>query len=155
MRFALAVAGIALLVSCTSGKEPGTPGESSSSTTAPSATPSVQPVTDYSSLTVALEAQGLAVRLGERRRLIGTDVSGQEVFIDGVPIEVYEFPTEKAFDEVRSTIRPRGDIVGDAIINWNAPRFYDAGRLLVLYFGDKQRTRDVLDSLLGPAFAGV
>ncbi len=61
----------------------------------------------------------------------------------------------RALDEVRSTIRPRGDTIGSAIINWeNPPRLYGAGTLLVLYFGNKQRERDALDNLLGPQFAG-
>lgn len=84
---------------------------------------------------------------------------GQQVWIDGKLASVFEYPTEKALDKVRSAIRPRGDQIptadgGLAMINWDAPHFHGSGKLLVLYFGDKQSTLDALDLLLGAPFAG-
>jgi hypothetical protein len=120
------------------------------------ATPSAHSVTDYSSFADALGGQGFSVRSAERAGFPSSlmDVPGKGVLIDGEPVLAFEFPTKKAFDEVRSTIRPRGDTIAGAIINWDPPRFYGAGRLLVLYFGDKRRAIDALERLLGPQFAG-
>jgi hypothetical protein len=86
-------------------------------------------------------------------------VPGRQLFIDDVQASVFEYPTDQALDRVRSAIRPRGDVIpiasgGTAIINWDPPRFYASGELLVMYFGDKQRTLDALDHLLGAPFAG-
>jgi hypothetical protein len=48
----------------------------------------------------------------------------------------------------------RRGLVG-AMVEWVAPpHFYSGGKLLVLYVGDKQRTLEALDLLLGPQFAG-
>jgi hypothetical protein len=160
MRFALPVAGIALLVSCTGGQGSGAPAQSSSSTTVPSATPSVQRVTDYSSFTDGLEAAGYVVRPGERTERDHLFRAGRTVFIDGVQVSMYEYQTEKALREWRASVSKDGYSIpaqggGMVDIEWSPPRFYSAGRLLVLYFGSKQRTIDALDNLLGPPFAGV
>ena len=165
MKIAIAVASVVVLVSsCTGAKEsssPATPAGSSSGT-APSVTPSDQAVIDYASFTDGLEAAGFTVRSGGRTRGLPLSllaVPGQRVSIDGVSVSVFEYPTEKALLKVRSAIRPRGDEIptadgGTAIIDWDPPHFYGAGKLLVLYFGDKQPTIDALNLLLGPQFAG-
>jgi hypothetical protein len=164
-RSILAAFTLVTLVSCTGARTEGAPLSPSTSTggVSPSGetTPSVQPVTDYSTFAHALDAAGFTVR---RRGQVGLPgklltVPGRQVFIDGVPASVFEYPTEGALDKVRSSISPRGDQIptadgGLAIISWDPPHFYGAGKLLVLYFGDKQRTLDQLDLLLGPQFAG-
>ena len=66
----------------------------------------------------------------------------------------------KALDDALSSIGRDGYSVptrtgGIADVEWIAtPHFYGAGRLLVLYVGDEQRTIRALDLLLGPQFAG-
>lgn len=149
---------VILLASCT-----GTLTEKAlpSAETTNSPVPSAQPATDFSSFTQALKAGGFTVRPEGRTKLPASllAVPGQQVRIDGRQASVFEYPTENAFDKVRSAIRPRGDQIptgdgGLAIINWNAPHFYGSGKLLVLYFGDSQRTLNALDLLLGPQFAG-
>jgi len=152
---------VVLVASCTGTPEEASPSQTTSISPSPE-TPSAQRVTDYASFTQALEAAGFGVRPGDRTGLPLSllAVPGQQVWIDGKQASVFEYPTEKALDKVRSAIRPRGDEVptaggGTAIINWeDPPRFYGAGKLLVLYFGDKQRTLSALKLLLGPQFAG-
>lgn len=160
------VSAVVLLSSCKGAKEESSSRSSpagSSLGTAPSATPSAQAVIDSASFTDGLEAVGLKVRPGGPTRGFPASlfaVPGQHVWIDGVPVSVFEYPTEKALEKVRSAIRPRGDQIptadgGLAIINWDdPPHFYGAGKLLVLYFGNKRRTVDALNDLLGPPFAG-
>jgi hypothetical protein len=119
-----------------------------------------KPVTDYSSFTDGLEVAGYHVRQGER---LGGDHlfrPGQSVFIDGVRVSTYEYPSEKALDEFKASVSDDAYSIpvhggGIAIVEWVAPpHFYAAGRLLVLYFGHKQRTLDALDLLMGRSFAG-
>jgi hypothetical protein len=154
---------LALAVSCTGARTEATAPTSSSGASGPSPalSPSVQPVTDFSSFTHALGAAGFDVRHGGGAgfpgKLLG--VPGRHVLIDEVPVSVFQYPTERALDKARSSISPRGDQIptgdgGLAIIEWEAPRFYASGRLLILYFGDKERTREALEMLLGRQFAG-
>lgn len=158
MKSALAVISMILLVSSCTITEEASPSSSTPAGGGAGTTASTEPlrVTDYASFTDALERRGLHVRHGERAGFPGRllDVPGQTVFIDGVPVLAFEFPTEKAFAEMRSTIRPRGDTVGQAIINWDPPHFFGAGKLLVVYFGDKAPTLAALETALGPQFAG-
>ncbi|MBA3738228.1 MAG: hypothetical protein H0W97_06640 [Actinobacteria bacterium] len=74
----------------------------------------------------------------------------QTTFIDNVQVSTYQYPSEEALDDVRASISPDGYSVptgtgGIAIVEWVAtPHFYGAGKLLVLYVGDKRRTLDAL-----------
>jgi hypothetical protein len=158
-----AIALIVLAVSCTGIRTENSASSPSTGAASPSteASPSALPVIDFPSFTHALRAAGFDVRheggAGFPGKLLG--VPGRHVLIDEVPVSVFEYPTERALDKARSSISPRGDEIptghgGLAIIEWDAPRFYGSGRLLVLYFGDKERTRDALVLLLGRPFAG-
>ena len=126
----------------------------------PGTAPSAQPVTDKSSFTRALDAAGLNVRGGARKRSELFAVPGQALFVQGVSISTYEYPSEEALNKVRSSISSDGYSVptrtgGVAIVEWvGRPHFYSAGRLLVLYVGDKQRTLKALETILGGQFAG-
>jgi hypothetical protein len=152
---------LVLLASCTGTRTESTSPSSTlgTSSTSPVITASL-PVGDFSSFTQALDAAGFTVREGER---LGSElfaVPGQWVFIDDMRVLTYEYPREEALNEVRSSISRDGYSVptrtgGVAMVEWVAtPHLYSAGRLLVLYLGDKQRTLDALDLLLGPQFAG-
>ena len=67
---------------------------------------------------------------------------------------------QKALEEWRGAVSPDGYSIptragGIAMVEWvRPPHFYSAGKLLVLYLGDKPRTVEGLDSVLGPQFAG-
>jgi hypothetical protein len=125
----------------------------------PPATTSLQPVTDYSSFIDRLEAAGFDVLQGERTGGDHLFRPGQSVFIDGARVSTYEYPSAKALDEFTASVSKDGSSIparggGIAIVEWSPPRFFAAGKLLVLYFGDKQRTLDALELLMGPSFAG-
>jgi len=155
-----AVTVVVLGASCTGGPEAASPSQTTS-VSPNSETPSTQPAIDYAALADGLEAAGVTVRPGGPTREFPTSllaVPGRRLWIEGKQALVFEYPTEKALQHVRSAIRPRGDQIptangGLAIINWAPPHFYSGGKLLVLYFGDKQRTVDALNLMLGPPFA--
>jgi hypothetical protein len=154
-RITVAIATVIVLTACTGARE-ATSSAASPTVVGPTTAPAAPEVRDYLSFTDSLTEQGYAIERGGRggfpSRLIG--LPGRGVLIEGDPVLTFEFPSKEAFDEMRSTIRPRGDMIDLAIINWDPPRFYGSGRLLVLYFGDKQRTIDALGSVLGRKFAG-
>ncbi len=156
---------VTLAASCTGMRsEGGSPSASASAVAgspSPDASPApAAPVIDYSSFIDDLRAAGLNVREGERTGSDQLFRAGRTVFIDGVEVSTYGFPTEKALDEWRSSVSPDGYSVptrgdGIAMVEWvHPPHFYSAGTLLVLYFGDEPVTLEGLDSLLGPQFAG-
>jgi hypothetical protein len=154
-RFALGLLVVVVVVSCTRQPDP-PPGSTHSPIPRPS--PSAPPVTDYGSFLARLDAAGLDVRReGQGRTHFLSrflEVPGKGLVVEGEPIGAYEFPTEQALGEMRSTISPQGDTVGPAIISWDPPRFYSVGGLLVVYFGDDEHTLDTLRGFLGPKFAG-
>ncbi|MFL6042575.1 MAG: hypothetical protein ACJ740_14365 [Gaiellales bacterium] len=159
-----ALIAIALSAACTGTRSEIQPSVVPSSTGSPTGagSPSAQPVSDYSSFIDALEGAGFVVRQGPPRGdgpfsvLTG---HGRSVFIDGVRVSTYTYQSEEALGDFRSGVSNDGFSVpvqggGIAELEWDPPQFYSAGKLLVLYFGDKQRTLDALDVTLGPPFAG-
>jgi hypothetical protein len=125
----------------------------------PQASPSPVQVVDFDSFTQALEAAGFEVSVGDRVNHTLFAPPRQAVLIDGVDVGTYEYSTDEALDEVRSSVSPGGDSLttpdgATTVVNW-VPHFFSGGRLLVLYLGHNQRTLDALELVLGPQFAGV
>jgi hypothetical protein len=154
-RITVAIATVIMLTACTGARE-AISSAASPTVVSPTTAPAASEVRDFSSFADSLRHQGYAIERGGTggfpSRLIG--LPGQGVLIEGDPVLTFEFPSREAFDEMRSTIRPRGDMIDLTLINWDRPRFYGSGRLLVLYFGNKQRTIDALGSVLRRKFAG-
>jgi len=144
--------------SCTGTQgEKASPSPTTSTGTSPSS-PSEQQAAHYSAFIQGLKAAGFAVRQEGRIRffedIVGVPV--RAVLFDGAEVWTMQYPTTAAFQTIRSSVSPRGDEVGSAIINWSdAPRYYGSGRLLVMYFGDRPRTLEALELLLGLSFAGT
>jgi len=61
-----------------------------------------------------------------------------------------EYPTEKAFERLQSSVNKRADMVGPAIIDWSNPHLYGAGTLIVVYLGKKPLAMRTLEKLLDP-----
>jgi hypothetical protein len=83
------------------------------------------------------------------------------VIIDGAEVRAYEYPSQQALARFQASVSDDGYSIpmregGVAMVEWvEPPHFYGAGRLLVVYFGERQRTLDALDLVLGPQFAGA
>jgi hypothetical protein len=108
-----------------------------------------------------LKAAGFRARLGRRTKADEIFRAGREVFIDEVKVSAFEYPSENAVASFVAATRPRGDIIlsptGElVVVQWgDHPHWFDEGRLVVLYVGDKQRTLEALELVLGPQFAGL
>jgi hypothetical protein len=158
------IAILATLAAGCSGPTTERPSSSSTASTGnsprPRATPSAQPVSDYASFVQALDAAGFTSGHGARTRSELFAVPDRTLFVQHGSVSTYEYPNEEALNRVRSSISPDGYSVptkagGVAMVDWVAtPHFFRAGRLLVVYVGDKRRTLKALDLLLGPQFAG-
>jgi hypothetical protein len=148
---------VVFAASCTGTQaEKASPSRTTSTGTSPFS-PSEQQAAEYSAFIQGLEAAGFEVRPEGRIRFF-EDIVGvptRVVSLDGAEVWAMQYPTTASFRRIRSSVSPHGDEVGSAIINWgDAPRYYGSGRLLVMYFGDRQRTLEALELLLRPSFAG-
>jgi hypothetical protein len=82
-------------------------------------------------------------------------IDGQRIAVDGQTIELYAFDGEAAAAEMVAQISADGSQIGRSVVDWIAPpHFYENGNLIVLYVGEDPRIIMLLESLLGPQFAG-
>jgi len=128
------------------------------------ANPEVEATTDVSTnpsdmsvenLSETLEAAGAEVEIGENITQVFFDVPGQIIRVNGEDVQVFEFADEAAAQNAASQISPDGSSTATTMITWIAPpHFYRAGSVIVLYVGDNENIQNLLESLLGPQFAG-
>lgn len=112
-------------------------------------------VTDYASLVEALEALGAIVEPIEESQLSLFDIAAQSIELNGAQVQVFEFADEAAAQAAAATVGEDGTSIGDSVMRWtDAPHFYHMGRLIVLYVGSDADVLSLLESVLGPAFAG-
>lgn len=112
-------------------------------------------VSDYASLVTALEATGAEVVPGEELSQPFFEVTGQIIRVNGEDVQVFEFADEDTAASAASQISPDGGSTGTTMISWIAsPHFYRAGQLIVLYVGENEAMTSLLESILGPQFAG-
>ena len=152
----------ALLISaCT-----GAPGASPS--LAPSASPSPPPGTAPGTPTPEASprhgVQGLVADLldaGATAEVSGSfdgqplAFEGLVVCVNGKDVRVYSYGTQEEAVAVAARIDPRDPSnMGTSIVEWDGwPQFWQRDRILVLYLGNDQATRDTLKQLLGEPFA--
>ena len=123
----------------------------------PTAAPT--PVYDYESLIADLgnaetEVDELAI----------FSVGARDVAISGGTIKVYEFPDEQAansqagrvsLDGYTITVPLGGDLNKSVHSDWlEPPHYYKKGRVIVFYVGGDPAFAEMLESMLGPEFAG-
>ena len=123
---------------------------------APAADSHGGPVTDYVSLVDAFRAQGATIEPGGDVSQPFFTVVGQVIGANDQDIQVFEYADKAAADVEAELVAPDGSSVGTTMVTWvGSPHFYSAGRLIVLYVGDDSTTIDLLESVLGPQFAGA
>ena len=70
-------------------------------------------------------------------------------------MHVFEYADESATEADAALISPDGGSIGTSMVTWvAAPHFYKIGKLIVLYVGNDSAVIKVLESVLGPQFAG-
>ena len=112
-------------------------------------------ISDYDSFVAALETSGAEVEEGGTVSQPFLSVSGRILIVNGVDLQVFEYESEAAAEADAELISPDGSSTATTMITWiDTPHFFRAGALIVLYVGDDTATLDLLQSLLGPQFAG-
>ena len=86
-------------------------------------------------------------------------VDPKVITIKGSVFQVFQYEDAAAADTEAALISPDGFSINKngqtCHISWVAPpHFYKASNLIVLYVGDNQAVIDVLETVLGPQFAG-
>lgn len=113
------------------------------------------PVEDYVSLIDNLRAAGATVEPAGEIEQVFFSVRGQIIRINGADVQVFEYPDAAASDADAALVAPDGGSVGTTMITWvEAPHFYKTGKLIVLYVGTDSSVTSLLDSVIGPQFAG-
>lgn len=113
------------------------------------------PVRDYVSLVDALRAAGATVEpVGEVTQPFFA-VSGWMIRVNDGDVQVFEYEDEVAAEADATRVSPDGSAIGTTSILWvGSPHFFRTGRLIALYVGDEPNVLDLLQSVLGPQFAG-
>jgi hypothetical protein len=114
------------------------------------AAPTPRTVETQADLILALgDAGAWVARSGEAPAgLFG--VTGETLAVNGVPIEVYSYPSAIERDRVSQTIAPDGSAVAGQPAVWSgSPHVWAAGSLLLVYQGIDGPTILLLDAVLG------
>jgi hypothetical protein len=102
-----------------------------------------------------LREQGVAAEQGDSIEQAFFSVIGTNVNINGEGVQVFEYDSAETMESDAVLVDASGSPIGTTMVTWMAtPHFYKKGRILVLYVGDNAGTLEVLESVLGPQFAG-
>jgi hypothetical protein len=124
---------------------------------AASPVPTVEPlaVADKTSLTTILEAGGATVETGEAIFQPFFTPEGSILKVNGADVQVFEYEGAEEMEKEASQVSSDGGSIGTSMVTWmDAPHFYKAGRIIVLYVGSDAPVLDLLEGALGPQFAG-
>lgn len=103
----------------------------------------------------ALQAQGMDAEKGDSVEQAFFSVIGNFVNFEGESVQVFEYDSAETMESDSLLVAPDGGAIGTSMVTWVAtPHFYKKDHILVLYIGDNAETLGVLESVLGPQFAG-
>ncbi|MEW6286172.1 MAG: hypothetical protein AB1509_08080 [Chloroflexota bacterium] len=112
-------------------------------------------VEDQVSLLDALRAAGAEVEIGEAVEQPFFSVKGQILKVNGADVQVFEYESAEAMEADAGQVAPDGGSIGTSMVSWvQAPHFFKAGRVLVLYVGEDAAVLGLLEGALGEQFAG-
>lgn len=97
-----------------------------------------------------LKNAGAVVRTGERIDQPTMKVVGQKIYVDDEPIEVFEYATIEARQELASTISIEDGTIAGSTSPWpDNPTIWAIGHLIVVYDGHNGGTILLISGLLG------
>lgn len=112
-------------------------------------------VEDQATLISALEGSGATVEIGEPVSQVFFSTEGTLLKVKGADVQVFEYESAEEMENEASQVSPDGGSIGTSMVTWvDVPHFYKANRIIVLYVGNDASVLDVLESALGPQFAG-
>lgn len=103
----------------------------------------------------ALQAQGVNAEKGDSVEQGFFSVTGNFINFNDESVQVFEYDSPETMESDAALVAPDGGSIGTSMVTWVAtPHFYKKGRILVLYIGDNAETLKLLETVLGPQFAG-
>ena len=112
-------------------------------------------VEDQASFVAALESAGATVETGEPVTQPFFSSEGSMIKINGADVQVFEYDSAEAMENEASQVAPDGGSIGTSMVNWmDTPHFHKADRIIVLYVGSDETILSLLESVIGPQFAG-
>lgn len=82
-------------------------------------------------------------------------VQGHAIKVNGADVQIYQYENADVTAEEAMTIPADGASFDTIMVTWVAtPHFYISDKLIVLYVGDDAAVITLLESQLGPQFAG-
>ena len=112
-------------------------------------------VEDKASLLAALQASDSTAEIADSVTQVFFSPEGSIVKVNGQDVQVFEYENNEAMENEASQVAPDGGSVGTSMMMWmDAPHFYKAGRIIVLYVGSDEPTLNLLTQVIGPQFAG-
>jgi hypothetical protein len=122
---------------------------------ASNASPEPAAVEDRASLIAALKAAGATVEEGDPISQPFFTVEGKVIKVNGADVQVFEYENTEAMELESSQIAPDGSSNATTMITWvDDPHFYKAGGIIALYVGSDDAVLSLLESVLGPQYAG-
>jgi hypothetical protein len=118
----------------------------------PSATPASQSgdFESYEQLVGALRDAGATVKPIREAVQPFFAVPTQIIEVNGLEVQVFEYPDTAARQEDSHLISPDGYTIGTSKVTWvDRPHFWAHGRLIVLYVGSDRSILGLLTSILG------
>ena len=103
----------------------------------------------------ALREQGVDAERGDSVEQAFFSVIGDYVNFNDESVQVFEYDSPETMESDAALVAPDGGSIGTSMVTWVAtPHFYKKGRILVFYIGDNAETLKLLETVLGPQFAG-
>lgn len=114
--------------------------------------------TSVDSLGRALESAGLRINGPADNDFLSANyfsIPGVQYNASGETVFVYEFSDEEELAAQRALVSPDGWGIGHKFIQWSVgPSYYNNGKLIVIYDGDKKLIMETLAAAMGEPFAG-
>lgn len=103
----------------------------------------------------ALCAEGVDAEKGDSVEQAFFSIIGDFVNFEGGSVQVFEYDSPETMESDAVLVDADGGSIGTTMVDWIAtPHFYKKGRLLALYIGDDAEALRLLETVLGPQFAG-
>ena len=100
--------------------------------------------------------QGAVVAEGDGVTQPFFSAPGQTIIVNQESVQVFTYKSASAAQADANLVDPTGSSVGTSMVSWVAPpHFYLKASLLVLYVGGNGLVIDLLETVLGPQFAGA
>lgn len=120
-------------------------------TATPTATPTAQAF-DLDAFMSALGPAGADVHMVETDEQPFFDTPGQVLEVNGMRVQVFEYPSQEAREADSELIAADGRTIGGTIPEWtDSPNFWVQGRIIVLFVGTDPGTIRLLNDVLGDA----